>query len=340
MPDYGIDVSGFNTVTSWPAVRGAGNTWAWSKATQGGGYTNPQFASQFTGSRMAGLITGAYHFPDPNVSVAANVAHFVAAARPLGAFAAGAFLPMLDVENDSVDGIVWTAASANAFIPAFRDQLRAATGQRKLCVYAPQSWWATGMLRPNDWADSDIFLCAARYGVAPGDVGWSHPRLAVHQYTDAAATPGVTKPTDRSVTVNGFTAAAMTVGGSSQKESEMFEYIVDLGSDDGHGNYARCALLSGGVACGADWSDAAAMEAKGKAVTNGLPTDQYNDWLHKSDQVTGLLGAIQGLPAALAAAIPVSASGLTADALSAAVAAGVRAGLDGVTETTTLHKPA
>jgi len=212
MPDYGIDVSGYNTITNWSQVRDGGNSWTWTKATQGDYYTNPLFGGQFAGSSAAGLITGAYHFPDPNVSVAANVSHFVSVAAPLGAFGDRAMLPMLDLEDSPNDGIAWNAGSVNGFVPAFRDALRAATGQPKLCVYAPQSWWAGGMMRPDDWADDHIYLCAARYEVTPGDVGWSHPRLAVHQYTNAAPTPGSARPTDRSVTVGAFNAAALTIG--------------------------------------------------------------------------------------------------------------------------------
>jgi len=82
--DFGIDVSSYNTITDWVAARNVGNAWMWSKATQGGGYTNPQFGAQIAGARAAGLLVGAYHFPDPNVSVAVNVGHFrsVAASQP------------------------------------------------------------------------------------------------------------------------------------------------------------------------------------------------------------------------------------------------------------------
>lgn len=211
MSDYGIDVSGYNTITSWAAVRGVGNSWAWAKATQAGGYTNPLLASQMTAGRAAGVVMGAYHFPDPRVSVAANVAHFVAVAQPQGAFDAGAFIPMLDLENSAGDGILWTAAAANSFIPAFRDALRAATGQQLLCVYAAESWWANGFLTPGVWADDGVFLCAAQYTGQPGQLGWSHPRLAVHQYTDAAPTPGATKPTDRSVITAPWSLADLTI---------------------------------------------------------------------------------------------------------------------------------
>lgn len=213
MTDYGIDVASFNTITDWTRVRTAGNSWAWSKATQSGSYTNPLFAAQMDGGRRAGLVMGAYHFPDPRVSVATNVAHFVSVAKARGAFEDGALLPMLDMENSAAEGITWSAGGANGFIAAFRDALRAATGQHLLCVYASESWWASGFLTPGVWADGGVFLCAAQYTGQPGQLGWSHPRLAIHQYTDAAPTPGSQGLTDRSVIVGGYTLADLTVGG-------------------------------------------------------------------------------------------------------------------------------
>lgn len=213
MPDYGIDVSSFNTITDWTKVQSAGNSWAWAKATQAGGYTNALFAGQMRSGRDAGLAMGAYHFPDPRVSVATNVQHFVQVAEPQGAFQNGAFLPMLDMENSPADGIAWSAQGANSFIAAFRDAIRAATGQQLLCVYASESWWASGFLTPAAWADDGVFLCAAQYTGIPGQLGWSHPRLAIHQYTDSAPTPGAQGLTDRSVTVGGWTLADLTIGG-------------------------------------------------------------------------------------------------------------------------------
>jgi lysozyme len=212
--DYGIDVSSFNTINNWAAVRTM-NSWAWAKATQGSGYTSSAFAGQMAGGQKAGVAMGAYHFPDPRVSVATNVAHFVSIARPSGAFAKGAFVPMLDMENDPADGIEWSAGGANSFIPAFRDALRAATGVQLLCVYASESWFASGFLQPSQWADGNVVLCAAQYSGVPGQLGWSHPRLAVHQYTDNAPTPGAAGPTDRSVILAPYSLQQLTIGGGS-----------------------------------------------------------------------------------------------------------------------------
>lgn len=323
MANYGIDVSSFNTITNWSAVRDVGNTWMWSKATQGGGYTNPRFASQFTGAAGAGLAAGAYHFPDPNVSVAANVSHFVGIAGAVGAFAKGAFVPMLDVENDTADGIVWTAASANAFIAAFRDQLRAVTGQRKLCVYAPQSWWANGMLRPNDWADQDVFLCAARYGFSPGNVGWSHLRLAVHQYTDGTAQFGSTLyATDRSVILPAFTRDQLTIGGGvspavTTPGDIVFEFICDEDTQaskpfdpkTGFNDVRR--QVGGGLLENATWADVCAKDktygGDGTGSVLGVSHADFTAALATDVLVRGALKNMASITAASppAAALPI-----------------------------------
>lgn len=287
MPDYGIDVSGYNPISDWAAVKKIGNSWAWAKATQAGGYTNPLFASQMTAGRAAGVAMGAYHFPDPRVSVATNVAHFVATAGAQGAFQQGAFIPMLDLENSAGDGITWSASGANSFVPAFRDALRAATGQQLLCVYGACSWWANGFLTPAAWIDDGVFLCAAQYTGQPGQLGWSHPRLAVHQYTDAAPTPGATRPTDRSVITAPWSLADLTItdGGflmalADWQQQRIFDRIISMsmgveGEDfDGDQYKAQQAQLT-------------AIQAQLTAIQGALTLEE-----------TDLLAAIKALPAA------------------------------------------
>jgi GH25 family lysozyme M1 (1,4-beta-N-acetylmuramidase) len=333
--DYGIDVSGYNTITAWAAVRTA-NSWAWAKATQAASYTNPQFAAQMSAGQKAGLAMGAYHFPDPRVSVASNVNRFVSVARPAGAFATGAFLPMLDMENSAGDGITWSSSGANGFVLAFRDALRAATGVAQLCVYAPESWYADGFLQPAQWADSDVVLCAAQYSGRPGVLGWAHPRLAIHQYTDAAPTPGAAGNTDRSVILAPFTLQQLTIGATQRRGGG--NMAVFLKNMDVPGAYATQdgPLVSGiresvGQATLAAWP--------GASCEIGLNNQEFTDRVNKSKALEGLGAAIAALPAAIAKAIPVGGAGLTADQITAAVAAGVQAGLDGVTETSVLHKP-
>lgn len=319
MSDYGIDVASFNTITDWSAVRGAGNSWAWSKATQGSGYTNPLFASQMASGQSAGLAMGAYHFPDPRVSVATQVRHFVTVASARSAFDLGSMLPMLDMENDPADGIEWSSGGANSFIPVFRDALREATGQQLLCVYGPESWWATGFLNPALWADEHVMLCAAQYSGRPGQVDWSHPRLAVHQYTNKAPTPGATGLTDRSVILAPYTLNQLTIGGSESadtatEDDDMLTAIVDLGSGTGASGgppYTRTAVLRPGTLAvsPATWDEIQAFPAD-SIRTWGLATDRYNNWIADSDAYKAMVAA-QGEPTSVSVTVNDAAGGST-----------------------------
>lgn len=223
MGDAGVDVSGYNNVLDWSAVRRAGTVWGWAKASEATSYVNGRFGQQMAGGRAAGLRMGAYHFGDPRYSTAVQVQHFVDIAGQQQAFSDGSLLPLLDMENEP--GVFsWQSSQANTYIRAFRDLLRQATGQAKLCVYASQNWWATGFLQPDQWVDDDIYLCAARYGVTAGNVGWSHRRLAVHQYTDASQPYGL----DRSVTVGGYTLDQLTIKKKEEEQKMCFWFIGNI----------------------------------------------------------------------------------------------------------------
>lgn len=57
-----IDISHFNTVSSFATVKAAGIQGVVHKATQGTGYTDPTYATQKPQALAAGLRWGAYHF--------------------------------------------------------------------------------------------------------------------------------------------------------------------------------------------------------------------------------------------------------------------------------------
>jgi len=73
---YGIDVSSYQGNVNWAQVKANGLAFAYIKATEGTGYTNPYFSSQYTGATNAGLTRGGYHFARPDISSAATQANF------------------------------------------------------------------------------------------------------------------------------------------------------------------------------------------------------------------------------------------------------------------------
>ena len=58
----GIDVSHHQGRIDWPLVAGSGVSFAYLKATEGGDFVDPSFASNWAAARATGLAVGAYHF--------------------------------------------------------------------------------------------------------------------------------------------------------------------------------------------------------------------------------------------------------------------------------------
>lgn len=289
--DYGIDLSAYNTITDWGAVHGNGITFASIKLTQGNYYASPAAAGQITGGRNAGIAVGGYHFADPNQSAVANADKFAARAAAVGVLAPSSFLPMLDVENDETDGIVWTASAANAFIPNWISEFRAATGVRRVAVYANLSFWQT-LLRPAAWADEDVFLWLALYNGDPGDTSpFSHPRLALHQHTSQGVVPGSKGLLDRNVTVGEYRLADLLIGGTMTSP-----WKEPLTTDDGKQTYPASAFLTN-----ADMHAQAAEKNSADARDNSAATLTAVQSLTKL--VQGLAGQISSDQTALLAAI-------------------------------------
>src|SRR5262252_29009 len=72
-----IDISHWNTVTDWAAVKAAGIVGVIAKATEGTGYVDDCYLSNARGALGAGLLFGGYHFAnasDPHQ----QVDHFLA----------------------------------------------------------------------------------------------------------------------------------------------------------------------------------------------------------------------------------------------------------------------
>ena len=94
----GIDVSNWQGNIDWNAVSSDGQVYAWSKATEGMTYQDPQFINNMTNGLSAGVVMGAYHFARPDNNLATeDAANFLAHASPY--IGPGFLPPVLDLEN-------------------------------------------------------------------------------------------------------------------------------------------------------------------------------------------------------------------------------------------------
>jgi GH25 family lysozyme M1 (1,4-beta-N-acetylmuramidase) len=140
----GLDVSNHQPSINWGTVRTHGAQFAYIKATEGTGFVNPDFASQYNGSYQAGLIRGAYHFALPNDSGgAAQASYFVAHGG--GWSRDGRTLPgALDIEQNPYGRECYglTHSALVSWITSFDNTYHALTS-RSPVIYTDSAFWAT-----------------------------------------------------------------------------------------------------------------------------------------------------------------------------------------------------
>ncbi|WFB11859.1 hydrolase [Streptomyces sp. LX-29] len=188
----GHDVSSHQRNVDWDAARKNGAVFVYVKATEATSYRNPYFSRQYTGSREAGLLRGAYHFAVPHLSSGqTQAAHFL---RNGGGWTPDGWTlpPALDVEWNPYDrrkpcyGL--RRAEMVRWIAAFSEEVLRQTGRRPV-IYTTTTWWrrCTG--------DSAAFgsghpLWLARWAASPGPLpaGWRRPTF--WQYAERGRLPG------------------------------------------------------------------------------------------------------------------------------------------------------
>lgn len=157
---WGVDVSAIQGAIDWPAVRASGIEFAYVKASEGAGYTDPRFLRNAQGALEAGLAgVGAYTFarPDSKPGDAEREAeYFASLCKGLGLTMPG----MLDLESKgplSGAGVLqWASQWCRAY--------QAATGEIN-GVYTGKYFFAA--LGAADPSFADLPLWVAQYPIDP-----------------------------------------------------------------------------------------------------------------------------------------------------------------------------
>ena len=181
---HGIDVSRYQGAIDWPTVRGAGISFAYIKATEGGDLVDPSFPENWQGAASAGLPRGAYHFYYFCRPAEEQARWFIqhvprdAAALP----------PVLDLEWNHLSPTCTLrpdGATVRAEAARFLDILTAHYGQRPVIYTTPDFFRETGIgTLPNTefWLRSVANHPSVVY---PGQ------RWTFWQYTGTGIVPGV-----------------------------------------------------------------------------------------------------------------------------------------------------
>ena len=128
----GVDVSHYDGTIDWAAVHGAGIAFAFMKATESTGFSDPQFAANWKGAGANGVIRGAYHFFRASADATAQADYFV---QQAGVPAAGD-LP-LTIDLETLDGVAAATVASDAL--TFLARVETKSG-RKPIVYTSASF--------------------------------------------------------------------------------------------------------------------------------------------------------------------------------------------------------
>ncbi len=189
----GLDVSGWQGDVNWTAQANQGARFAYVKATEGTGFKSSSFASQYNGSRNAGLIRGAYHFALPNDgSTAAGQADYFV--NNGGGWSADGWTlpPLLDIEYNPYDSLGNTCYNMSPsqivnWVKAFSNQVKARTGRLPM-VYTTTDWWKRCTGNSPALGGQPLHIAAYSTWVGEMPFGWS--TYSVWQYSSTGPFAG------------------------------------------------------------------------------------------------------------------------------------------------------
>ena len=186
--DVVIDLSHYNGVTSFQEVQQSGIVGVIHKATQGTGWTDPDYAGRKQLARAAGLWWGAYHF-GVDEDGAAQAQYFLSIVKP-----GPQDLLALDFEQNPESQM--TIAQAEQFVIEVYNQTGRYPGFYSDALAGRLLGSNVSSTLANCW------FWRAQYGVFAPEVPPTWPIWTMWQYTDTGKVPGISSACDRD-TFNG-----------------------------------------------------------------------------------------------------------------------------------------
>lgn len=184
---YGIDVSYYQGTINWTSVKNAGKQFAIVRVSDGTGFHDPKFASNWKGAKAAGLAVGAYQFFRPNQDINAQADLMVNELNAVG-FGAGDIPPVLDVEV--TDGA--SASKIMAGINTWIARVKSRTGRLPVLYTSPGFWSGLGNPSPTTLP----YIWVAHWGVSCPSLPPAWGRLRFWQYSSKGSVSGISGNVD------------------------------------------------------------------------------------------------------------------------------------------------
>ena len=190
----GIDVSYHQGSIDWTKVAGAGQHFAYVRASAGSLTADSAYATNRTGARAAGLTVGSYHYANPDTAPddAANEAAWFLRNATIGS---GDLLPVLDLEVSN--GL--SPADLIAWAQAWVASVESATGVKPL-IYTTPSFWASAMADTDWFAQNGNRLWVAHWTTASQPTvpagNWAGTGWTFWQHSSSGSVPGIAEAVD------------------------------------------------------------------------------------------------------------------------------------------------
>ncbi len=184
----GIDVSHLQGTIDWSQVLQAGMRFTFIKATDGITWTDPLFASNWSGAKAAGLLRGAYHFYETDDDPTAQAEQFLSVVQT----GPGDLPPVVDFETLATG--TQSAAQALQDLQTWLGVVAQATGRTPI-VYTDNSFW-NSLGSP---AFGGYPLWIAEYGVQTPKLPTGWTSWAFWQYSESGTVAGVPVAVDLDV---------------------------------------------------------------------------------------------------------------------------------------------
>ena len=242
-PVSGIDVSAYQGLVDWQAVKASGVRFAYVRASEQANTSDAAFATNYANAKAQGLLVGAYHRARPDVSGGrAQADYFLDHAQFTND---GRTLPpVVDMEWPRAGWISQsgkplgscydlTATQLVSWTRAFLAEVSTRTG-RLGTIYTSTSWW--NLCTGGDQTFGQNPLWIARYSASPLPLpaGWSN--FTFWQYTSSGTLPNGT-PVDRDVFREDGAALGWLARGApvvlTGWVDPRYQHVV-YGSADGH----------------------------------------------------------------------------------------------------------
>lgn len=177
----GIDVSRYEPNIDWLMVKRGGYEFAFLKATQGLKWIDPKFNQFRAAARVAGVLTGAYHFYEPDKDPVEQARHFC---RVVERCEADDLPPVLDLESESPEPPKIDAERALAFVKEVVSTLK-----RNVIIYGSPYFLRDEYAAEARFKKSPLWIAHYTSGAPLVPPPWD--KWAFWQTSDTARVPGV-----------------------------------------------------------------------------------------------------------------------------------------------------